>query len=211
VGYVWKRFRKWIKKQPTAEEYAEALTRMRAFVHLAIEGYLDLYFGDESGFSLSPYIPYGWLPVGQQGKIASRREHIENVLGLLNPLNNHLIRYSAREQQNINTDFMTKCLDDFAGQLKGLTVLALDNAPWHTSKAFKQNLERWQEKGLFIFYLPRYSPHLNLVETLWRKIKYEWLRPGDYNSPSSLKKRLKEIFAEFGSKFQIEFSMNIYT
>ena len=73
-----------------------------------------------------------------------------------------------------------------------------------------QNLERWQEQGLFIFHLPTYSPHLNLVETLWRKIKYEWLRPMDYNSPTALKRRLKEIFTEFNHSFKIDFSMNIF-
>lgn len=211
MGYAWKRFRKWIKEKPTAEEYAEALARMKAFVYLAIKGHIDLYFGDESGFSLTPYIPYGWIPIGQQGKIASRRKHVQNVLGLLNPLDGHLVTYSADREEPIDSVFMIKRLDDFASQIEKLTIVALDNAPWHTSRAFRENLGRWQEKGLFIFYLPRYCPHLNLAETLWRKIKYEWLRPQDYNSPSALKKRLKEIFAEFNNLFQIEFSMNVYT
>lgn len=198
------------KKQPDPEEYADKLARLKAFVHLARKGHIDLYFGDESGFSLTPYIPYGWQPIGEQGKIASRRKHIQNVLGFLNPLNGHLAIYKADEKQSIDTDFTIKRLDDFVNQLKRLTIVVLDKAPWHTSKAFMQNLERWQEQGLFIFHLPPYSPHLNLIETLWRKMKYEWLRPKDYNSPTALKRRLKEIFTEFNHSFQIKFSMNIY-
>lgn len=184
---------------------------MKAFIRLAIEGHIDVYFSDEAGFSLQPYIPYGWQPVGQQGKIASRRKNVQNVLGFLNTLNGHLATYSANKAQTIDTDFMIKCMNDFASQLKKTTLVAIDHAPWHTSEKFKRSLELWQDKGLFIFYLPRYSPHLNLIETLWRKIKYEWLRPKDYNSPTALKRRLKEIFDEFNNLFQIEFSMNIYT
>lgn len=183
---------------------------MKAFIRLAIEGHIDVYFSDEAGFSLQPYIPYGWQPVGRQGKIASRRKNIQNILGFLNPLNGHLATYSANKAQTIDTVFMIKCIDDFANQLTKPAVVAIDHAPWHTSEKFKRRLEHWQDKGLFIFYLPRYSPHLNLIETLWRKVKYEWLRPWDYNSPTALKRRLKEIFAEFNNLFQIEFSMNIY-
>ena len=211
MGYVWQRFRRWIKNKPSAEEYADKVARMKVFTRLATHGHIDIYFGDEAGFSLQPYIPYGWQPVGQQGKIASRRKNVQNVLGFLNPLNGHLATYSADKKQTINTDFMIKCLDDFASQLKRLAIVAIDHAPWHTSEKFRQRRQYWEEKGLFVFYLPRYSPHLNLIETLWRKIKYEWLRPQDYNSPTALKRRLKEIFTEFNNRFQIDFSMNIYT
>ena len=41
---------------------------------------------------------------------------------------------------------------------------------------FRRNIEKWRTKNdLFLFFLPTYSPKLNLIEILWRKIKYEWL------------------------------------
>jgi transposase len=58
----------------------------------------------------------------------------------------------------------------------------LDNAATHHSRLFRAKSVNWQEKGLFVFYLPKYSPHLNLAETLWRKAKYEWLKAADYFS-----------------------------
>ena len=36
---------------------------------------------------------------------------------------------------------------------------------------YPERLPYWQKRGLFIFFLPPYSPHLNLAETWWRKIK----------------------------------------
>ncbi len=44
----------------------------------------------------------------------------------------------------------------------------------------------WEARGLFLFYLPPYSPHLNIAEVLWRKLKYEWLQPADYASAQTL-------------------------
>jgi transposase len=46
----------------------------------------------------------------------------------------------------------------------------------------KERRAAWEQRGLFLLYLPRYSPHLNIVETLWRKLKYEWLSPKDYET-----------------------------
>lgn len=211
MGYAWKRLRRWIKKKPDPEVYEQKVACMAAFIQLAQAEQLDVYFSDEAGFSLLPYIPYGWQPIGKQGKIASRRQHVQNVLGLLNPLTQHLVTYPTAANQTIDSQFVIQSLDDFASQLQRFTVVALDHAPWHKSKAFYQRLNHWQEQGLFIFHLPTYSPHLNLIETLWRKIKYEWLRPKDYNSPTALKKRLKEIFTEFNNSFSIKFSMNVYS
>lgn len=37
-----------------------------------------------------------------------------------------------------------------------------------------------RECGLFVFNLPTYPPHPNIAEILWRKLKYDSLRPEDY-------------------------------
>ena len=169
---------------------------------------IDVYFGDESGFSLTPYIPYGWQPIGEQVPIETQRKHLMNILGLLDPIDQILFPYHTEKGEMIDTDFMIRSIEDFIPRCQKPTVLILDNAPWHTSDAFKVKREEWMDKDLYIFYLPKYSPHLNLIETLWRKIKYEWLRPGDYHSKTALRRRIKEIFDKFGTEFSINFSMN---
>ena len=54
-------------------------------------------------------------------------------------------------------------------------------------------------------YLPTYSPELNLIEILWRKIKYEWLPLNCYVNYQTLKKAVLEILKNFGSKHRITF------
>jgi len=40
-------------------------------------------------------------------------------------------------------------------------------------------MEEWKEKEVYIFFLPPYSPELNLIEILWRRINYQWWIPFD--------------------------------
>jgi len=39
---------------------------------------------------------------------------------------------------------------------------------------FLDNIDNWEKQNLFIQNIPAYSPELNKIEILWRKIKYEW-------------------------------------
>lgn len=107
--------------------------------------------------------------------------------------------------KNINSSFILKCLDQLADEIQKTTVVVLDQATWHTSKSIQQQLDNWADKGLYVFYLPPYSPHLNLIEMLWRKIKYEWLEAHDYLSTEHLKKAILNIFQNLNSVFQYQF------
>ena len=170
---------------------------------LAALGYIDLRFGDETGFSMAPSVPYGWLPVGCQRAICSDSERVTNVFGLMN---RHQQLSSYPTQGRIDAAYIIQCLDDFCATLTQLTVVVLDNASWHTAQVIQDRREKWQEKGLFLFYLPTYSPHLNPIEILWRKMKYEWLRPEDYRAKEQLQQAIFNILRQFGGTFQINFS-----
>ena len=126
---------------------------------------------------------------------------------------------------NINSDFLIRALNDFCRYLEKPTVLVLDNAPTHRSEKFLAAGDKWVEKDLYLFFLPRYSPHLNLAETFWRKAKlaqsqtgakpnwrkakYEWLRPNDYASFAKFKKKIKHIFTNIGVDYKIQFQQMI--
>lgn len=175
---------------------------------LAKEGFIDLFYVDESGFSLTPNISYAWMPIGVQWVVKSIKKKVMNVLGFLNPYNNHLKVYSLPEKTYMDSTLFIKFIDDFVTDINKETVLILDRAPWHTSELTLSKIPEWEEQGLHLIFLPAYCPHYNLIETLWRKMKYEWIKIKDYRSVSSLKKKLKQIFKEYGDSYNIEFSMN---
>jgi transposase len=64
----------------------------------------------------------------------------------------------------------------------------------------------WEERGLFLFYLPPYSPQLNIAEVLWRKLKYEWLQPTHYGDTQTLFYQTRQALAAVGSLLTINFS-----
>ncbi|MBC6473319.1 MAG: transposase [Hormoscilla sp. GM102CHS1] len=61
------------------------------------------------------------------------------------------------------------------------------------------------KKGLTIFYLPTYSPELNIIKILWLFIKYEWLNIDAYESYKSLVKAVEDVLQSVG-KYQINFA-----
>jgi transposase len=198
-----------LKRQPTEVQKEDKLKRLRILMDLWCNDEIDLRFADESGFSLQPSIPYGWLPIGKQTKISTEKTRVMNVFGLMSP-DNELMIYET--DKTINAEFIKVCLDDFANECfkkDKLTVVVWDNATWHTAQLIKDNIPRWEAKGLFLFQLPVASPHLNKIETLWRKIKYEWLQVKDFLNVNSLHKALHNIFNTFGQKeFNINFTLN---
>ena len=168
---------------------------------------IDLFFTDETGFNLVPSIPYGWQPIGVQRTIRSSKDHVCNFYGLLSRKGKLKVFSTPK---SINSDFMISCIDEIAEDLKKPTVLVLDNAPWHVSAKIKNREKLWNDKQLYLFFLPVYSPHLNLIETLWRKIKYEWLRAEDYLSAKTLRDALFYIIKKYDHEFSINLTENLF-
>jgi len=55
-------------------------------------------------------------------------------------------------------------------------------------------------------YLSPYSPELNLIEILWRRIKYTWLPFSAYACLNALNEALEAILSHVGSEYQITFA-----
>lgn len=49
-------------------------------------------------------------------------------------------------------------------------VVVLDNAPFDKAGAVRDARTGWEAKGLKLYYLPAYCPHLNLIEGVWRRL-----------------------------------------
>ena len=69
----------------------------------------------------------------------------------------------------------------------------------------KDNIEEWAEREITIFELPSYSPELNLIEILWRFIKYEWIEIDAYQSWETFVASVETILREFGENYVINF------
>ncbi|NRD75483.1 transposase [Shewanella sp. VB17] len=82
-------------------------------------------------------------------------------------------------------------------RLDKLTIVYLDNASFHRAKCFKEKCYKWLLKGPVIIYLPAYSPGLNIIELLWKKIKYEWLSCHVFITFETLKNSIKDMLYNY--------------
>ena len=103
---------------------------------------------------------------------------------------------------SITSEIAVACFEKFSQTIVNPTLVVIDQAPIHTSKEFISCLPQWEERGLYLYLLPAYSPELNWIEMLWRKIKYEL---SAYLSYDSLKKALMSTLKLVGLKYQIIF------
>lgn len=175
---------------------------MAILIQLYHQGLIDVFFADESGFCLTPSIPYGWQMVGQTVGLVPRDSKRLSIFALM-ALDNRLAAYPTEE--TTTGEFVVKCIEDFIKTIDKPTVIILDNAPIHRCEAVYERIVDWQNRDLYIFFLPKYSPHLNYIEILWRKTKYEWLRPEHFRSWGRLTKGVKSILKDFGHNYKICF------
>ena len=165
-------------------------------------GYIDLYFGDESHFGLTPNVPYAWQTKENPILLPAAKGKFLNVVGLMNRKNKLFFEVS---EMTFNTDKVIQFIDNFTNQIVKKTVIILDNSPIHKSKKFMTKIKEWEEKDLLIYFLPPYSPELNLIEILWRRVKYNWLPFDAYLCFQNLKERLSFVLNNFGLKYDIIF------
>ncbi len=203
LGMKWKRIRNVVASQPDPEVYENKKQLLKGLKKLSDLGFLDLRYLDESGFCLTPYVPYGWQDKSSVEGFKSNKSKRLNVIGLLNK-NNDLESYIF--ETKITSEIVIKFLDNYVKKINKLTVVVIDNAPIHTSKAFKKKIAEWKQKKLEIFWLPTYSPQLNLIETLWRFMKYEWIEKEAYLSWKNLVEYVENVLKDFGTKYTINFA-----
>jgi putative transposase len=162
------------------------------------EGNICLKYLDESGFKLESGVGYGWILRGRQKHIEqpSKRGRRISILGLLERGKSFvyglvsggfrsrkyiemLNREAARAKKKIRS---TGCI----------TVVVLDNYILHKSKMVKEHWKRWEEAGLYFFFLPPYSPEMNRIEDEWHQLKSHELAGRSYGDEYEL---VKEVIA----------------
>ena len=200
--FSWRRIRQRVKGKPDPKEYEEKEKELEKLQHQDERGEIDLRYFDESGFCLTPYIPYAWQEKGEQIEVETSKSRRLNVLGFMNRRDG-LDAYTI--EGSVDSDVVIAIMDEFCKHLTKKTVVVIDNAPMHTSEAFLSKLGEWAKKGLEFFPLPPYSPQLNIIEILWRFMKYEWIDFKAYTSWTNLVAYVEKIIRDYGKKYIINF------
>ena len=132
--------RKWLKPKQDPVEYQRLYDLLQKLKNLEESGYLNLFYGDQSSFSMNPNVPYGWQEKGNAIKIVPSKETPINIFGLMSK-NNELEAYEC--EGSMTSAVVIAFIDDFFKSRKSRTAIVLDNAPIHKSDEFKEAIKRW--------------------------------------------------------------------
>jgi hypothetical protein len=91
-------------------------------------------------------------------------------------------------------------MNELVKRLRRRTILVLDNASVHNCKILRTWQDKWRQCGLEFYFLPAYCPELNLIEGLWRQVKYHWYPFSEANA-QELEDRIVRILRARGDAY----------
>ena len=139
----------------------------------AAAGEIDLKYLDESGFCAWSEPGYTYYQRGEQKKIEQtlRRGRRLSIIGFFQPLISFvygLVIGGVGRKSYIQ--MMEKEAEESAG-LGRIRVIVQDNGPIHRCLEVQQLWSKWENQGLYIFFLPKYCSEMNPIELEWQHIK----------------------------------------
>ena len=189
------------EKKRDPERFEQARRDIDALIHQAQAGDIELAFVDEAGFAPQPPNRSAWTRRGDTHAVEAKRAKRLNVIGALLSSGRLLM---TQLWHTVNGLWFFGFLMGQRERVSKPLVVILDNASIHTAKAMQPYWDLLEEKGLRFYFLPPYSPELNRIEILWKKMKYEWL-PFQVFTPQELEQAIDQISAGFGSEYKLTF------
>jgi transposase len=98
--------------------------------------------------------------------------------------------------------------DDLIAYLKALPpaavprVVVLDNASLHVSKVTKAARPALAAVGIYLYYLPAYSPELNEIEAVFKQVKHHEIPQRSYTSKAELRAAVAQGFDRYRNKLR---------
>jgi transposase len=183
--YLWAKYSLEAKRNPENRKAFKKKIEEYLKIEKLRPDQLQLWFWDESGFSLRIIRRKNWCKKGSRKKVrGDRRKGKVNVMGGL--------RYSDKKRfveflDKGNADNFYKVLKifyqelinewveagnqakDFAGKGAKIVII-LDNASFHKKEEYIEKIEA-EMPNLHLEFLPEYSPDYNLIELVWHSAK----------------------------------------
>ena len=189
------------KQDPAkAERAGKVLGHLKA---KAAAGSVVLYYLDECGFSPTLPVGYSWSLPGQRKFIryeAPQGRRV-NALAAYRP-------FGRAPRLDVFTAERTWNSYDLIGFLRALPwskaprVVVLDNASFHTSKVIRAARKGLTDAGIYLYFLPPYSPELNRIEPVFRQIKHQEIPQRSHTTRSGLREAVETGFTNHARKLR---------
>ena len=185
------------KQDPAkAERAGRVLKNLKA---KAAAGDVVLYYLDECGFSPTLPISYSWTLPGERKwtRYEAPQGRRVNALAAYRP-------DGGSPRLEVFTAERTWDSYDLLGFLNALPwskaprVVVLDNASIHTSQVVRQARHRLSTRGIYLYFLPPYSPELNQVEPVFRQVKHQEIPQRSFTTRRELREAVDLGFSNYG-------------
>jgi putative transposase len=172
---------------------------------------IELHYLDEAGFAPTLAVGYTWAREGMRAIVpyeAAEGRRV-NALGALAPFGDDpRLAYATRCTAFKGADVLEFIWWEVGGMTTPVgevaegferekrCVVVLDNYSPHHGKEIKEQATALQAAGIELFYLPPYSPELNLIEPMWRHIKHEEMPVRSHSTADELKEAVDTVLAK---------------
>ena len=139
----------------------------------AAVGEIDLKYMDESGFCAWSEPSYSYYFRGEQKRVeqSQRRGRRLSIIGFLQPLIS-LVYGLVIGGVSRQSYLQMMELEAVEAQKTGrIIVIVQDNSPIHRCHEVQQLWSKWEQMGLYIFFLPKYCSEMNPIELEWQHLK----------------------------------------
>jgi transposase len=151
-----------------------------------------------------PYLAHAWAKVGADLCVpAPGQAKKVAMLGSLDHVTRQLVVHTSPTKRSSDFVAHLEQLDRLFGPKPGQPakhlVLVEDNGPIHTSKLSREALAA-RAHWLTVEWLPRYSPELNDIETVWRDLKAHHLAHQTFADIDALDRAIHEAVADLNAE-----------
>ena len=167
-------------------------------------GRLRLFYLDECGFSPSLPTGYSWCLPGQRKWV--RYEYPQgrrvNALATYEPSSRHLDAMPF--ERTLTSEDLLAYLRERLPAADVPRVVVLDNAGIHTSKVVKAARPGLAKDGIYLYYLPPYSPELNHIEPVFKQVKHHEMPIRSFTTRVDLRKAVEDGFETYRCRLQVK-------
>jgi transposase len=209
--YLWAKYSLEDKQNPEKRKvFKEKLSEYLRITKTTPER-LQVWFWDESGFSLRVIRRKTWGRKGYRKKVTGqRRRGRVNIMGGLRYHDKKRINFVIKqgnanvfyEQLKLLNNFLLKewmeqgnKIEDF-NKYSPRIVIILDNASFHKKKDILEKIEA-EMPNMSLEFLPPYSPDYNLIELVWHSAK-EYIAHRLFESVEQLEELLNKLLNQGG-------------
>lgn len=184
-------------------DYDAKVARLEEAKAQARRGEVILLYEDEIDLNLLPGIIGCWTRRGQQRRVPTPGKNQKRYgFGAVNFITGQVTRLIGDHKNSEHfCAFVDKIVEQYC---PGETwegpkvILVVDNYIIHRSKKTNTTLERYADR-LTVMALPTYSPHLNVIELLWKYLRRKVTHNHLFESVNALVDAVEEFFARLDS------------